>query len=92
MWGKGGKTIPLIPDTPFDTRRERQILDSFPEENMTISDALLEILACPRCKGALLQNDMKDGLICRACGLLYPIRDGIPVMLEGEAAPEPKHP
>ena len=44
---------------------------------------LLEILVCPLCKGKLLLK--KDELICRFDRLAYPIRDGIPVMLEGEA-------
>ena len=44
---------------------------------------LLEILACPLCKGKLIKK--KDELICRFDRLAYPIRDGIPVMLEGEA-------
>lgn len=44
---------------------------------------LLEILVCPLCKGKLLTK--KDELICRFDRLAYPIRDGIPVMLEGEA-------
>lgn len=44
---------------------------------------LLEILVCPLCKGKLLLK--KDELICRFDRLAYPIRDGIPVMLEPEA-------
>ncbi len=44
---------------------------------------LLEILACPVCKTEVkLQNDR---LVCVKCGLRYPIRDGIPVMLPEEA-------
>ena len=46
---------------------------------------LLDILACPLCKGPLVQNQDKNELWCRADGLAYPIRDGIPVMLESEA-------
>lgn len=46
---------------------------------------LLDILACPLCKGPLVQNQEKNELWCRADGLAYPIRDGIPVMLESEA-------
>lgn len=52
---------------------------------MTISKELLDILACPKCKGRLRLNDKQDGLICEACRLLYEIRDGIPVMLIDEA-------
>jgi uncharacterized protein YbaR (Trm112 family) len=48
-----------------------------------VDKKLLEILVCPLCKGKLLLK--KDELICRFDRLAYPIRDGIPVMLEGEA-------
>ncbi len=46
---------------------------------------LLDILACPQCKGDLSLTPPKDGLICKACLLKYPIREGIPVMLADEA-------
>jgi len=46
---------------------------------------LLAILACPQCKGEIHINRDKDGLICPACKLEYPIREGIPVMLIDEA-------
>jgi len=46
---------------------------------------LMEILACPKCKGKVEYNDAKDGLVCQACTLEYPIRDDIPVMLIDEA-------
>jgi uncharacterized protein YbaR (Trm112 family) len=52
---------------------------------MTISEELLEILACPKCKGDIYLNEKKDGLICDRCRLLYEIRDGIPIMLIDEA-------
>ena len=52
---------------------------------MTITKELLEILACPKCKGPVLLAEKKDGLICRSCGLIYPIRNDIPVMLIDEA-------
>ena len=54
---------------------------------MGIQKDLLEILACPKCKGALTLNEKEDGLVCETCRLLYPIRDGIPVMLIDEAIP-----
>jgi hypothetical protein len=54
---------------------------------MTISEELLEILACPKCKGEIHLNETKDGLICDPCRLLYEIRDGIPIMLIDEAKP-----
>jgi uncharacterized protein len=50
-----------------------------------ISQELLDILACPKCKEAVVLNENKDGLICEKCKLLYEIRDDIPVMLIDEA-------
>jgi len=44
---------------------------------------ILEILVCPLCKGKLLVK--KNELICKFDRLAYPVRDGIPVMLEPEA-------
>lgn len=46
---------------------------------------LLDILACPICKGPLVYRKDAQELICKADRLAYPIRDGIPVMLEEEA-------
>jgi uncharacterized protein YbaR (Trm112 family) len=46
---------------------------------------LLDILVCPLCKGPLLYRKAERELICKADRLGYPIRDGIPVMLESEA-------
>lgn len=46
---------------------------------------LLDILVCPRCKGKLVYLKKEAELICPADRLAYPIRDGIPVMLEEEA-------
>lgn len=46
---------------------------------------LLSILVCPVSKAPLEYNSQTNELVCRASGLAYPIRDGIPVMLEGEA-------
>lgn len=46
---------------------------------------LLAILACPLCKGDVVYDRDKEELICRADGVAYPIREGIPVMLETEA-------
>ncbi len=46
---------------------------------------LLEILVCPLCKGPLIHRKEAQELICKADRLAYPIRDGIPVMLEEEA-------
>lgn len=46
---------------------------------------LLEILVCPICKGRLIYRKEEQTLICKVDRLAYPIRDGIPVMLEDEA-------
>jgi len=47
--------------------------------------SLLDILACPVCKSALSYQSDSDELLCAPCKLAYPIKDGIPVMLEDEA-------
>ncbi len=54
---------------------------------MAISQELLDILACPKCKGDIYLNDEKDGLICDPCKLMFEIRDDIPIMLIDEAKP-----
>ncbi len=54
---------------------------------MALSKELLEILACPKCKGDIFLSRTGDGLICKACRLVYPIREEIPVMLIDEALP-----
>ncbi len=46
---------------------------------------LLEMLVCPLCKGPLVYHKEQQELICKPDRLAYPIRDGIPVMLEDEA-------
>ncbi|HET7586967.1 MAG TPA: Trm112 family protein [Gammaproteobacteria bacterium] len=46
---------------------------------------LLDILACPICKGPLVYDKSAAELICKVDRLAYPIRDDIPVMLEDEA-------
>jgi uncharacterized protein YbaR (Trm112 family) len=55
-----------------------------------LDPALLEILVCPACHGALVvEPDARDARTLRctssACGLVYPVRDGIPIMLVDEA-------
>ena len=50
-----------------------------------IDKKLLSILVCPVSKAPLEFDDVKQELVCKASGLAYPIRDGIPVMLESEA-------
>ncbi len=54
---------------------------------MGINKELLDILACPKCKGEVHLTPEEDGLICRKCLLRYEIREGIPIMLIDEAKP-----
>lgn len=48
---------------------------------------LLEILVCPVCKGRLQWNAARTGLVCRGDKLIFPVKDGIPVMLADKALP-----
>ncbi|AKG43198.1 trm112p domain-containing protein [Streptomyces xiamenensis] len=52
-----------------------------------VEAALLEILACPVCHAPLREDEDHSELICTdaGCGLAYPVRDGVPVLLEDEA-------
>jgi uncharacterized protein YbaR (Trm112 family) len=52
---------------------------------MALDSKLLELLVCPVSKASLTYKKDLDELWCRASGLAFPIRDGIPVMLEEEA-------
>jgi uncharacterized protein len=54
---------------------------------MKIDDWLLEILACPRCHAELRVDEAASELVCTSqdCGLAYPVRDDIPVLLIDEA-------
>lgn len=54
---------------------------------MTLSEQLLAILVCPKCKGELDYRDKESALVCQTCRLSYPVRDGIPIMLIDEATP-----
>lgn len=54
---------------------------------MPLSKELLDILACPKCKGDVKLNEAQDGLICFTCRLVYRIEDDIPVMIIEEAKP-----
>ncbi|PXW95028.1 hypothetical protein C7444_111112 [Sphaerotilus hippei] len=58
---------------------------------------LMQLLVCPVCKGPLTRDTLRDELCCAADHLAFPIRDGIPIMLEHEARtfdpnPEPTLP
>ncbi|MGH2746668.1 MAG: Trm112 family protein [Actinomycetota bacterium] len=53
---------------------------------MTIDQRLLDILACPNCRGEVEYLEDEDIIVCRGeCGYRYPVRDGIPVMMIDEA-------
>ncbi len=52
---------------------------------MNLDPALLEILACPKCHADLRVDEAAERLVCTGCGLRYPVRDDIPVMLIDEA-------
>ena len=54
---------------------------------MTLPIQLLEILVCPKCRGALEYREAESSLVCHTCRLKYPVRDGIPIMLIDEALP-----
>lgn len=54
---------------------------------MPIDKRLLDILICPGCGGAMAPSTDTQGLECQACGRIYPVRDGIPVMLVDQATP-----
>lgn len=54
---------------------------------MAIDTELLEILACPVCKGDVTPDEKEAFLICEKCKLKYEVRDEIPVMLPDEAKP-----
>lgn len=62
---------------------------------MELDDWLLEIIVCPKCRAGLLADDAASELVCTGCGLAYPVRDNIPVLLVDEArqpgtpAPQP---
>ncbi len=53
-------------------------------EEIMINKDLLEILACPQCKGPVKLKD-DEGLVCEKCMLLYEIKDDIPIMLIDKA-------
>jgi uncharacterized protein len=52
---------------------------------MNLNPALLEIIVCPDCHGKLAVDDDARELVCTSCGLAYPVRDDIPVLLVDEA-------
>ena len=59
--------------------------DAPKRDERRIDPKLLEILVCPLTKTSLEYDAARQELISRAAGLAYPIRDGIPIMLQEEA-------
>ena len=52
-----------------------------------IEQDFLELLACPVCLGEIRYEPVNERLVCDACRLIFPIRDGIPVLLREDALP-----
>ncbi len=52
---------------------------------MNLDPALLDIVVCPDCRGGLAVDETAGELVCISCGLAYPVRDDIPVLLVDEA-------
>jgi uncharacterized protein YbaR (Trm112 family) len=48
---------------------------------MSLSQDLLDILVCPKCKGQLDYQEKEDRLVCTACRLAYPVENDVPIML-----------
>lgn len=61
------------------------LLQMITQTELTMDKKLLELLACPICKGELLFSKAEKELICKIDKLAFPIQEGIPVMLENEA-------
>ena len=54
---------------------------------MSLDPKLLEIIACPKCRGRLESKPDGSALLCRACRLIYPIVDEIPNLIAEDALP-----
>ena len=52
---------------------------------MPIPEDLIDMLVCPACRKPVQLTDSNNGLLCVECHLIFPIRDGIPIMLLDEA-------
>ena len=59
-----------------------------PENRLAIDQRLLDLLVCPACKTPVKLTTDGEGLRCPSCRLVYPIRDGFPVMIKEEARTE----
>lgn len=54
---------------------------------MPLDKEFLHILACPQCKGDLTATDKEDGLVCAQCKIVFPVKEGIPILMLDEADP-----
>jgi len=52
---------------------------------MELEAWVLDIIVCPKCRASLNADDAASELVCTGCGLAYPVRDNIPVLLVDEA-------
>jgi len=59
---------------------------------MSVDSRLLEILICPKCGARIRELAAEPGLECLGCARVYPVRDGIPVLLVEEARPRREGP
>ena len=74
--------------TKYKLWHDRYIfLQNIYQVRIMIDPFLVEILACPKCKGPVKLLPDGSGLVCEKCKLLYEIRDDIPIMLIEEAKP-----
>jgi len=70
---------------PCPSAQKRVYLAATEKEIFVLDKKLLQILVCPVTKAPLDYDEARQELVCKASGLAYPVRDGIPVLLEGEA-------
>jgi uncharacterized protein len=96
VFGAYYAATPLVMAAMTQCRTHTDIRKNIPVQNMiikkmektmsiNIDPQLVNILVCPATKAPVQLNDDKNELVCTASRLAYPIRDGIPVMLENEA-------
>ena len=80
------------PPVRFDRNTPQGAISLAKGTPMSLDPRLLEILICPACHGDLNELEAEGGLECVKCGRIYPIRDGIPVMLVDQASPPTREP
>ena len=56
---------------------------------MNLDSHLLDVIVCPACRQSLAADEAAEELVCVGCGLAYPVRDDIPVLLVDEARTPP---